>query len=164
MARGRFPEVEAGLEERVEALGFELVEFEWGGSAARPVLRLRVDRPGSRKGDGVTVEDCARVSRGLEPWLDGLDSLPERYILEVSSPGVERPLSRDRDWERFAGEEVALKGTGVLQERGGRVRGILLGAEGGPGGLVVRVRLPDGQELAVPREDIERAHLVYRWE
>lgn len=164
MAKGRFADVEAELEGRIEALGYELVECTWGGSSRRPILRLRVDRPGSTKGDGVTVSECARVSRGLEPWLDGLDSLPERYVLEVSSPGVERPLSRPADWTRFAGEEIALK-TKILPEgRGARMKGILLGSEEGPEGLAVRIRLKDGNELSIPREEITEARLVHRWE
>ncbi len=49
------------------------------------------------------MADCAVVSRSLEPWLDGREDLPERYVLEVSSPGVDRPLVRDSDYERFQG-------------------------------------------------------------
>jgi ribosome maturation factor RimP len=164
MATGRFPEVEAELESRVEAMGLELVECSWGGSSRRPILRLRIDRPGSTKGDGVSVDDCARVSRTLEPWLDALESLPERYVLEVSSPGVERPLSRPRDWERFAGEEISVKAKAPVEGHGPRLRGTLLGSVEGPDGLRVRLRLKDGEELSIPRGAIVEAHLIYRWE
>jgi ribosome maturation factor RimP len=90
-------EIERELEGRVEGLGYELVELRWGGSGRRPLLKLRIDRPDSAPGRGVTVEECASVSRALEPWLDGHEELSERYVLEVSSPGVERPLVRARD-------------------------------------------------------------------
>jgi ribosome maturation factor RimP len=164
MVARRFPQVDAELDGRVEAMGFELVEASWGGSSGRPILRLRVDRPDSVRGDGVTVADCARVSRALEAWLDELEGLPERYVLEVSSPGVERPLSKLKDWERFAGEEVSLKGKVSLLGRGVRLQGVLLGWEKGPEGPRVRLRLKDGEEVSIERNAIAEARLVYRWE
>ena len=87
-------EIEGGLENQVADLGFEFVALDWAGSSVRPVLRLRVDKCDSVPGRGVTVEDCAQISRKLEPWLDSHESLSERYVLEVSSPGVDRPLIR----------------------------------------------------------------------
>lgn len=152
------------IEERTEALGFEVVELERTGSKGKPVLRLRIDRPDSVAGEGVTVDDCARVSRSLEEYLDGLDTLRSNYVLEVSSPGVERPLVRRRDFERFVGEEIAVKGYGPLAERGRRLEGELLGVEDGPEGEAVRLRLTDGEEVSIPRESIARAHLVFRWD
>lgn len=156
------PEVTEQVEERVAALGFELVELEWAGSKRRPIIRLRVDRP---EGQGaITVDECAVVSRGLEEWLDELADLPEKYVLEVSSPGVERPLVRVRDFERFAGHEVALRGDGPLLEgRARRLEGELLGIEGDEGRERIRLRLPNGEEVAVPKESVRGAHLVYRW-
>lgn len=164
MAAGKIQAVDAELEGRVEALGFELVEVTWGGSARRPILRLRVDRPDSKPGSGVTVDDCARVSRALEAWLDELEEVPERYVLEVSSPGVERPLSRTRDWERFAGQEVSVKGTRALGPGGSRIQGVLVGWVEGPQGPLVQVRLKDGEVVSIERDAIAEARLVYRWE
>ncbi|HSH44384.1 MAG TPA: ribosome maturation factor RimP [Longimicrobiales bacterium] len=155
--------LEQVLEERTEALGFELVELERAGSKSRPVLRLRVDRPDSEPGRGISVGECARVSRALEEYLDALPSLPGNYVLEVSSPGVERPLVRRRDFDRFRGHEVAVKGYGPLAGRGRRLQGELLGLEDGPEGDMVRLRLEDGEEVRVPRDSIARAHLVFRW-
>ena len=155
------PEVGRELEDRVEALGYELVEVRWGGSGSRPLLRVRIDRPGSGVGEGVTVDDCVKVSRALEPWLDGRGDLPERYVLEVSSPGVDRPLLRDRDFERFRGEQVAVKGHDVLAGRARRLEGELLGLEGETG--AVRLQLPDGDEVSIPREQIAGANLVFTW-
>jgi ribosome maturation factor RimP len=89
-------ELEREIEQRVEALGYEFVELERAGSKARPILRLRVDVPGSsgEPGAGVSVDDCTRISRALEEYLEDASAVPERYVLEVSSPGVERPLLR----------------------------------------------------------------------
>jgi ribosome maturation factor RimP len=159
------PEIERELEPRVEALAMELVDVEWAGSNRRPVLRIRVDFPDSTPGSGVTVDDCARVSRELEPWLDAHASLPDRYVLEVSSPGVERPLNKRRDFVRFRGEEVLLRGAGFLAGTGSRkVQGILRGVEEEANSFRVLVEVEDGSTLRVPREEISRANLVFRWE
>jgi len=157
------PEIEGGLESRIEALGFELVEVRWRGSARRPLLQVRIDRPDSGPGTGVTVDDCAAVSRAVEPWLEGHSEVPERYVLEVSSPGVERPLVRDRDFERFRGERIALRGHDVLAGRSRRLEGELLGLEAGSGSAAIRIRLPDGDEVSVPRDAVAGANLVFTW-
>ncbi len=156
----------AELEKRVEQLGFELVELDQAGTPQRPLLRLRIDRPDSAPGSAVTLEDCTTVSRALESYLDDHPQVAERYVLEVSSPGVERPLVRPRDFERFQGKDVVLKGKAPLAGRGRKLAGVLLGlvgAEGEEGGERVRVRLAGGEEVEVPRSEISRAHLVYRW-
>ncbi len=124
----------------------------------RPVLRLRVDKCDSVPGKGVTVKDCARVSRKLEPWLDSHESLSERY------PGVDRPLIRTGDFSRFRGEQVALHGHEMLAGRDKRLQGELLGVvESGVEVTAVRLRLLDGDEIAVPKSEIRKAHLVFKW-
>src|SRR5688572_23221268 len=87
--------LEAELEATVASLGCELVHAEWKGG----MLRLYVDREG-----GVHLEDCERVSRAVSPLLDALGFGAGRYLLEVSSPGLDRGLYRPRDYERFAGK------------------------------------------------------------
>lgn len=156
--------LEGDLERQVEEMGFELVELERGGTRRRPLLRMRIDRPDSAPGQGVTLEDCTRVSRALESYLDGRPDLSESYVLEVSSPGVERPLVRRRDFERFAGREVALKGKEPLAGRARRLEGVLLGVSAEGEEEKVRLRLPDGEEVEVPRSELTGANLVYRWE
>lgn len=163
------PQVESELDDRVEALGYELVQVEWAGSNRRPILRIRVGRPeGSEPGaerSEVSVDDCVRVSRGLEEWLDGLDSLPEKYVLEVSSPGVNRPLMRTKDWSRFRGEQIAVKGETLLADRATYLEGELIGVEtGSEGEEVVHLELGGGEKLEIPRADITGAHLLFRWE
>ena len=86
------------LEPGVRALGFELVDSELAGRGRNAVLRVYIDGP-----HGVTVDDCAEVSRQLSAILDVEDPFPERYVLEVSSPGLDRPLVRREDFERFVG-------------------------------------------------------------
>jgi ribosome maturation factor RimP len=157
------PEIEREMEARVEALGFELVDVRWGGSGGRPSLRVRIDRPDGVVGHGVTVDDCAVVSRALGPWLDARPDLPPRYVLEVSSPGVDRPLTKDRDFQRFRGQKVAVKGHDVLVGRARRLEGELLGLEEGEGGPAVRLRLADGDEVSIPRERVAGVNLVFTW-
>jgi ribosome maturation factor RimP len=160
-------ELERLIEERVEALGYEFVELERAGSKARPILRVRVDLAGGSSGEpgtGVTVDDCARVSRALEEQLDSREGLAERYVLEVSSPGVERPLTRRRDFERHVGKEVAMKLSKAQADGSKRVEGELLGIADVDGQERVRLRR-DGaaEDIEIPREEIVRAHLVFRW-
>jgi ribosome maturation factor RimP len=151
------------IEERLESLGYEMVELEQVGHRRRPILRLKIDRPDATPGAGVTVEDCRVVSRALEEYLDERPGMPETYELEVSSPGVERPLSRRRDFSRFTGQEVALHGKSPLAGRARRLEGELLGLRGEEPRESVVLRLSDGEEVEVPREEITRAHLVFRW-
>lgn len=153
-------EIEAGLTE----LGFELVELERAGTTRRPVLRLRIDRaPGEGDDAGVSIDDCVRVSRSLEARLEADDRFPTTYVLEVSSPGVERPLVRRRDFERFAGREVALQGKQPLAGRSRKLQGELIGIIEEDGDVRVRLRLADGEELQIPQEEVTRANLVFRW-
>ena len=160
------PEIDLEMERRIEELGYELVEIRWGGSGKRPMLKVRIDRPDSVRGEGVTVDECAEVSRALEPWLDEHEGLSERYVLEVSSPGVNRPLVRARDFQRFRGEHVAVmsRGQEILVDRATRLEGELLGlVDEGTETESVVLRLPDGEEVRVPRSEIRKAHLVFTW-
>jgi ribosome maturation factor RimP len=157
------PEVARELEARVAELGFDLVDVEWAGSSRRPIVRIRIDRMSSDEG-AISVADCVQVSRGLEPWLDEIEGLPDRYVLEVSSPGVDRPLHRRRDFERFVGEQVAVKGDDALAGRARRLEGELMGlVEDAEGRELVRVQLPGGEVVEIPRDEITGAHLVFRW-
>jgi ribosome maturation factor RimP len=158
------PEVESELEGRIADLGYELVEVRWGGSGQRPLLKLRIDRLDSGPGNGVTVDECATVSRALEAWLDAHEALSRKYVLEVSSPGVDRPLVRHRDFDRFRGERVAVTGHAVLLGRSTRLEGELLGLQDeGSDAEAVVLRLPNGEEVDVPKSDIRRVNLVFEW-
>jgi ribosome maturation factor RimP len=156
--------LEAELEKRVAALGYEFVELERAGSKARPILRVRIDVPDSGPGRGVSIEDCTRVSRALEPYLDEAPEVSERYVLEVSSPGLERPLVRRRDFERFAGREIVVKGrAGLAGRKEKRLEGELGGVSGEGEQERITLRLADGSSVEIPRAEIARAHLVFRW-
>ncbi|MBC7788472.1 MAG: ribosome maturation factor RimP [Anaerolineae bacterium] len=142
--------------EELDRLSYELVEMRRGGSKSRPALDIRIDR---RDGLAVTVEDCAKVSRAVEARLDSASAVGERYVLEVSSPGVERPLRNVRDWRRFAGRRAT-----VLSEAlGGREEVEILSIEGEPGGEEVLVRTPRGDEKRIPLAGVKEARLAFHW-
>jgi len=92
-------------EDLLGSLGFELVEMEYLASDDRGVLRLYIDRPDG----GITLDDCATVSRQLGALLDVEDVIPFRYVLEVSSPGLNRPLKRPKDFLAHCGEKIKIK-------------------------------------------------------
>lgn len=140
----------------IDALGFDLVEFRRGGTARRPLLDVRIDR---RDGSKVTIDDCAQVSRALEPRLDALGTVGDQYVLEVSSPGVERPLRHAADWRRFVGRRASVSSRAV----GGRIEGDIVGLAGEEGALVAVLRDQRGTEHRVPLADIKEARLVFVW-
>jgi ribosome maturation factor RimP len=84
--------------------GIEFIHCEIAGSKRNPIVRLIIDKPG-----GVTLEDCAQVSRDVEAVLDRDDFIPTSYVLEVSSPGIERELYKLADFEKFTGEDARIK-------------------------------------------------------
>ncbi len=102
--RGTRADLRKLLEPGVKAMGFELVDVELAGSHHSPTLRVYID-----SANGVVVDDCARVSRQLSALLDVEDPLPGHYTLEVSSPGLDRPLVKPEDFKRFVGETIKVK-------------------------------------------------------
>ena len=149
-------ELQAIVESEVESLGFELFELKRGGSRHRPALDVRVDR---RDGGAVTVDDCARISRALEARFDAVGMLGDRYVLEVSSPGIERPLKTAAHWQRFAGRKVSVLSPAL----GGRIEAENVGIAEENGQPVVQLRTAKGEEKQVPLKDVKDARLVFEW-
>jgi ribosome maturation factor RimP len=140
----------------LDSLGFDLVEVRRGGTRTRPVLDVRIDR---RDGEKVTVDDCARASRAIEARLDAGDAFAGRYVLEVSSPGVERPLKTAADWQRFTGRRARLTSAAT----GGMIEGEILGLEDEAGRAVAVVRDDKGVAHRAPLDAIREARLVFHW-
>ena len=140
------------IEPAVAALGFELVGVEFK-SGRRGLLRVYIDSD-----DGVTVDDCQDVSHQVSALLDVEDPIPGQYSLEVSSPGLDRPLFRAADFERFAGQEVRVRLVAPLQGRR-KFRGVLVGMRDDR--VVVQV---EEQELVVSLDEIDEARLVPDYE
>jgi ribosome maturation factor RimP len=155
--------VETALESIAEpvcrAHGVELVQLRLMSQGGRSIVQILIDRdaPGrGPDGSGVTLEDCTAVSRDVSTALDvHEDVVPGAYDLEVSSPGLDRPLTRLAHFDRFAGRLAKVElAMGVEGRR--RFKGKILGTAPG----VVRLE-QDGAEVALPFDDIERARLVY---
>src|SRR5881397_2629088 len=109
---------------RLAPLGLELADLRIGGTPHRPLVQVRIEWPPGEPPRRVTVDDCAMASRALETWLDAGGPLGPRYALEVSSPGLDRPLRWHRHWVRFVGREV--QATVVLQPAGAAPRPVPL--------------------------------------
>lgn len=142
--------------QEVESLGFELFEMRKRGTPNRPTLDVRIDRP---DGSAITVDDCAKVSRAIEARLDGSGLVSDRYVLEVSSPGLERPLRRSRDWQRFVGKRVSI----LSPQHGGRFEAENGGLDDESGTEVVRLRMDGGVERRIPLAEIKEARLTFTW-
>ncbi len=143
------------IAERVGAPeGIEIVDVEFKGAGKRRVLRIFIDRPG-----GVSHAECEFISRNVGTILDVEDVVPGgSYILEVSSPGLERPLKKAADYERFRGRQVKI----VVREpvAGRRTwKGTLAGLDGG----VVTLETREGSSVQVELAQIQRANLTFEW-
>ena len=133
--------------------GLELLEVEVVGSGPKTVLRLIVDGPA-----GVTLDQCARVSRQASAFLDVEDPFSHTYTLEVSSPGIERKLYSRADYRRFAGHRVKVRMKPEFREHR-VVTGELLGIENG----VVRVMTAAGDTVELPLESVFESRLQVDW-
>ena len=155
-------ELQRELDARLSRLGYDLVQVEWAGSAHRPVIRLRVERAALDR--PVSLGDCTVVSREMEAWLDADPRIPDRYVLEVSSPGLERPLTRKRDFHRFRGRRIVVQGTEPLSGGASRIEGTLLGlADDTEGSASILLQLGEGHEVEVPRARVANARLIHEW-
>ncbi len=134
----------------VEAMGYEWVGIEFHPRHANALLRIYID-----SATGITLEDCQRVSHQVSGVLDVEDPIAGQYTLEVSSPGLDRPLFEARHFERFAGSEVRLQLREMLN---GRRK--LIGRLHGMRGDNVVIVDGEGQEWQVPLERIEKARLA----
>lgn len=134
------------------ALGYELLGIEHLAQGRHSLLRLYIDSP-----DGITVEDCERVSHQVSGVLEVEDPIKGQYTLEVSSPGLDRPLFKLEHYARFIGEVVSLRLVRPLGERR-KFKGRLLALR--EDAVVVE---QDGVEVVIPLEDIDKAHLVPQW-
>ncbi len=148
--------IQLELEELAETLviseGMELVALEYRRQGPRWLLRLFIDKEG-----GVTVDDCANISRQFGDLLDAKDIVPQTYVLEVSSPGLNRPIKKKEDFRRFAGRKVQLRLVSPLEGRR-KIVGDLVGIEDEK----VIVAAAEGR-CSIALEDIDRANLVYEF-
>jgi ribosome maturation factor RimP len=145
-----------GLSERIEpevkSLGYELVRVAMIGGTSDPTLQIMAERPDTRQLD---LSDCETISRRLSDWLDANDPIEGAFRLEVSSPGIDRPLTRLKDFADWTGHEARI---GLAQERDGRKQysGTLEGVDG----EAVKLTGKDGKAYVLPFSDIASAKLL----
>ncbi len=143
------------IAERVAAdKGLEVVEIQMVGGGSSRVLRIFIDKP-----EGVTHADCEYISQNVGTILDMEDVIPgSSYTLEVSSPGVERKLSKPRDFERFIGQKVKIALSQPVENQRHWVGALTNFAEG-----VITLEPSPGRSIQFPLEQVERANLKFEW-
>ena len=145
-------EVSKLIEPEVKSLGYDLVRVMMIGGASDPTLQIMAERPDTRQLD---IADCERISRRLSDLLDTRDPIEGSYRLEVSSPGIDRPLTRLQDYADWAGHDARIT---LREPRGERKQ--FAGTLQGVDGETVTIRGKDGQDYALPFADISSAKLV----
>lgn len=136
------------LEPVVVDMGYELVGIEYHPASGQALLRVYIDKP-----EGIDVDDCARVSHQVSGVLDVEEPISGEYMLEVSSPGLDRPLFKPNDYSRFAGERIRLRLRGMVNGRR-KHHGTLLGLEDGE--VLIE---EEGEQVRVPLLEVDRAHV-----
>ena len=151
---GLAADVAAVVEPVLEDLGFRLVRVTLSGAVDR-ILQIMAERP-----DGtITIDDCETISRGLSPVLDVADTVPGKYRLEISSPGIDRPLVRPSDFEDWSGHEVRIELKQPVDNRR-RFKGTLEGFEDGEVRIATEVGTLGIQHLGLPVALIAEAKLA----
>ena len=148
-------ELRAHIEPIVADHGCELVDVDRTGGQDATILRVIID---SERGDGrVAIDVIARLSREIDTQLDAADAVAGAYRLEVTSPGLDRVLAREKDFRAAVGEKVKLKSRRPLEGRR-HFKGRLKGMDDG----LVRIEV-DGRDVSVPFEAIEKANKIYEF-
>jgi ribosome maturation factor RimP len=140
-----------GLAQQVaDSMGMEVVLVEIKGDGSRSVVRTFIDQP-----RGVSLDDCERFSRRFSVSLDVEDWIPSSYVLEVSSPGVNRPLTKEADFERFRGKNAKVR-TRILLEGQKSFKGKIVGVTEGR----LELEVAPGKQIGIALMDIEKANLI----
>lgn len=150
--------LKAIIEPAVQGQGYELVDVQWTREPSGWILRIFIDK----EEGGVGLDDCAEVSHMLSATLDVQDVIPQAYSLEVSSPGLNRPLKKEKDFRRFVGKKARIRTRHPVSQGDKAPRrnfsGVLVGVEAG------RVRIDVGDQVCdVPVDDVEKANLVWEF-
>jgi ribosome maturation factor RimP len=136
-------------------MGYELLDVELTSDMGRQILRVTI-----YKTEGITFDDCIAVDKALDPILEELDPIPGSYNLEVSSPGLERTLKRDKEFEIFSGRECRVNLYAPVDGKRS-FEGILVGLDRSADEESVVIRDEDG-DIALPRHNVSKVQLVYK--
>jgi ribosome maturation factor RimP len=146
-------EISQLIEPILDEMDVELVDIEYLSYHGRWIVRIYVDKEG-----GITVDDCARVSREIDEIIDVKDVIPHAYVLEVSSPGLNRPLKKDKDFQRAVGKKIKARISAPLKGRR-HFTGYLKDFRNGT--LYLEV---EDNPVSLSLRDVEKANLVYEFE
>jgi ribosome maturation factor RimP len=141
------------IEPILDDMSFELVDLEYLSKYGKWVLRIYIDNEG-----GVTIDDCAKVSRELGDLIDIKDIIQHEYILEVSSPGVDRPLKKEKDFTRMINKKIKVRMVNMINGRRNYI-GYLKRFQNKK--LYLEI---DGELISLPWSEVEKANLVYEFE
>ncbi len=141
----------AEIELTMTHMGYEIVRVQVLGRE-RPTVQVMADRA---DGSLISIEDCERINDVVSATLDVADIIKSAWTLEISSAGIDRPLTRAKDWNTYAGHQARAEVNMPIQGRK-RFTGVVLGADA----TVARMRLDDGTDVALPLSDMRRAKLI----
>lgn len=144
-------EVERLVLSILEEEGMELVDIEYKMGRGRGILRLYIDKP-----EGVKIDDCERVSKKIDPLLDRSDLVRGHYFLEVSSPGLDRPLKKEKDFKRFMGRLIKVKTFSPIDNQKTFVGTLKDYKEG-----MVTLETREEKVIEIPMKNIAKANLEY---
>lgn len=142
----------------LDSMGIELVDLEFRKEGPGMVLRLFIDKPG-----GILLDDCSAVSHELSQILDVEEIIACHYTLEVSSPGLNRPLVKPADYERYAGKLVKIRTYEMVADAAGNRRKTFLGELAGLKDGIIHMRLKEGQAAAIPLDKVAKANLEFEF-
>ena len=148
------------VEQILAPLSLALVDLEYKREGRDMVVRLFIE---NEKEGGITLDICSAVSRELSDILDVEDFLPEHYTLEVSSPGICRPLKKIADYERFMGHLVRIRTFEALSDDAGNKRKTFLGKLAGVEGGAISMALTEGPHALIPLEKVAKANLEFEF-
>ncbi|RJQ13320.1 MAG: ribosome maturation factor RimP [Nitrospiraceae bacterium] len=137
------------IEPVISTLGADLEDVEFNKMGGKGLLRVFVDKP-----EGVTIDDCERVSREIETALDVEDLIPFPYVLEVSSPGLDRPLKGPKDFKRFTGKTIRVTTSSPIELQTFFIGKIAVADDDG-----IVLFLPKDRRVIIPYENISKARL-----
>jgi ribosome maturation factor RimP len=142
----------------IASMGLDLVELEYVREGRQMVLRLYIDKVG-----GVNLDDCASVSRELSAVLDVEEFIDDKFTLEVSSPGLNRPLKKNADYEKSIGRLIKIKTFEAIPDVAGNKRKTFLGTLLGFNGNVITMKLQEGQMAEIPLNAVAKANLEFEF-
>lgn len=158
LKEGNITKLTSIAEQVLNSFQYDLVDLEVRSEGRKLVLCLYIDKTG-----GVTLDDCAEVSREFSAVLDAEDMVSERYVLEVSSPGLNRPLKKLADFSHSIGKLVRIKTEGVWQDSAGNKRKTFLGHLIEVRSEDLIVDLQEGQQAIIPMAMVAKANLEYEF-